>query len=562
MEELRENLGNIDIASTPLSHEELLQILAEKIKQLAEKDKRLAEKDERLAEKDELLGVGLLCKKGLPPLGIHTGSNNQTPHYGIHSPYSKPVQATPGNFAVLDDYKLNALPHNLQSTIWKRVRDGNLGVWNHESHLQNFVSDVIVDVMNLAGLGDQIQTCLEAQLNITEHLQADIVIFRKRGVIIGFCEVKKPSIGADVLEDDMLRIQISNYMQHLKYTHGLRAVFGIVTTYNEWKLCWLEDANHIAESNEAISDLFVPSEESEFVRLYESRTFARDDPHLIEALVSVIRKMVNSPIDSPTNLIRHSSSTTSSSSNQRKFGFVDSESFKWSLLPPTLTKFTYRNSRIDTRHFYLLEDFLGGADGRVWLCATKSGHLGVVKFSSTSHFCHEMEVWQQAWNVPYVRTLQLLSCNALLMPYAFHGGFVNGEIKFRPFGFWHRDDFTDEDYNNVEVDAEFDLDRIACYTMNPLLAAEEALTKLIGAGYVHGDVHWRHVALLPEPPTKESNGKWTVTPIMIDCSTALRGTINEPSIVLETALNVLKIEMENARNTIQAIASTQLACHV
>jgi hypothetical protein len=122
MEELRENLGNIDIASTPLSHEELLQILAEKIKQLAEKDKRLAEKDERLAEKDELLGVGLLCKKGLPPLGIHTGSNNQTPHYGIHSPYSKPVQATPGNFAVLDDYKLNDVPHNLQSTIWRIYR--------------------------------------------------------------------------------------------------------------------------------------------------------------------------------------------------------------------------------------------------------------------------------------------------------------------------------------------------------------------------------------------------------------------------------------------------------
>jgi hypothetical protein len=541
MEETTENVANSDLVEE--LRRQLAQLalrLAEKDEQLAEKDEKLAEKDEQLGENYEQLGVGLLLRKGLPPLGTHGCSNNQTPNYGKHEPYNKPVQATDGEFAVLDEYKLDTLPLNLQSKIWKRVKDGNLGVWNHESHIQSFVSDVIVDVIELAGLSGQIHAYLEAQLNITEHLRADIVIFRKHGVIIGVCEVKKPSIYVNDLENDMLRIQISNYMLHLKHSHGLRAVFGIVSTYNKWKLCWLADAKTIAESNEETSVLFLPSEESEFEILYESRTFARDDPHLIEALVSVIRKMVNSPIDPPTQLIRHSI-------NQRKFGFVNRESFKWSLLPLTLTHFNFDTSRSDTSNFYLLEDFHGGADGRVWLCATQKGKLGVMKLSATSEFTHEKEVWTDVWQVSSVRTLQILGCNALLMPYAFHGGFVEGKLKFRPFGFWNRDNFELEDYNNLEVSAVFDLDCIAVYTTDPLKAAEEALQKLVDHGYVHRDVHWRHVALLPEPP-KDVAGKWTVTPIMIDCSTAVRSTSeDELRNFVPNALNDLLAEIDMMR---------------
>lgn len=65
-----------------------------------------------------------------------------------------------------------------------------------------------LDVIDLAGLKGEIHAYLEAQLDVTEHLRPDIVIFRKHGVIIAVYEVKKPSAHRNDLEHDKLRIQI------------------------------------------------------------------------------------------------------------------------------------------------------------------------------------------------------------------------------------------------------------------------------------------------------------------------------------------------------------------
>ena len=40
--------------------------------------------------------------------------------------------------------------------------------------------------------------------------------------------------------------QIYDYMKRLRQFHGLDHIFGILTTYNEWKVFWLNDCDEAA----------------------------------------------------------------------------------------------------------------------------------------------------------------------------------------------------------------------------------------------------------------------------------------------------------------------------
>jgi hypothetical protein len=67
-------------------------------------------------------------------------------------------------------------------------------------------------------------------------------------------EVKRPNTfdGKSILEDKIVLGQIYDDMLRLSCFHGLRNVFGILTTYNEWRICWLPEAD-VAACTESIS---------------------------------------------------------------------------------------------------------------------------------------------------------------------------------------------------------------------------------------------------------------------------------------------------------------------
>ena len=112
-------------------------------------------------------------------------------------------------------------------------------------------------------------------------------------------------------------------MLRLRYTHGLQAVFGIVTTYNEWRICWLHEANLIAESTVLTSEIFSSNDQlfKDNEVLYESEIFKRDNPAVIEALVSTLVKMSSSPRQPPSSYLRINDD------DPRKFGLVNEDSF-------------------------------------------------------------------------------------------------------------------------------------------------------------------------------------------------------------------------------------------
>ena len=61
---------------------------------------------------------------------------------------------------------------------------------------------------------------------------------------LGIVEVKRQSI----LSDKHAFGQIYDYMLRLQSFHGLKDVFGVLTTYEEWRICWFPEFQTAAEA--------------------------------------------------------------------------------------------------------------------------------------------------------------------------------------------------------------------------------------------------------------------------------------------------------------------------
>jgi hypothetical protein len=146
----------------------------------------------------------------------------------------------------------------------------------------------------------------------------------------------------------------------------------------------------------------------------------------------------------------------------------------------------------NTKKFYLLEDYHGGADGRVWLACNGSGRLLVLKLSKDRSYEQEAQRWRDIWDVSNVSTISLMSSHAHLMPFAFHGILgTDGKIKFRCFSHWTAED--EIDIGNIltsEAKEIFDEEQLRNWYENPLLAAETAIRDMALKGYEHADLWW------------------------------------------------------------------------
>lgn len=107
---------------------------------------------------------------------------------------------------------------------------------------------------------------------------------------------------------------------------------------------------------------------------------------------------------------------------------------------------------------YLVDDFGGGRDGRVWLAVTKKGEMCVIKFDHTGNreaLEKEAKHWQHIWGKKEVQVITLCGRPALMMPY------------MKPI----------EDWNDAEIKK----------------AIVEAAEIMARKGLVHNDLTRRHV---------------------------------------------------------------------
>ncbi|KAJ3070316.1 hypothetical protein HK102_006711 [Quaeritorhiza haematococci] len=475
------------------------------------------------------LALDVLVRKGFPPLGPYNLGKSQSSSKTPQSPHLSGQSVTwePfAHFGILREYTLEKLI-NSKSILWQQAQEkgGNLGGWNGESMIQQFVHGAFDDVVRLARLLEELT--LYKEVYFVSQFRPDIGIIRNHaGTVVGVCEVKKPSRRSgsnrsDLEDEDLLR-QITNYMLELRYSHGLTFVFGIITTYEEWRILWFDDTDPAARADnlEQMNALTAAAAKTpaphDVEKGFYTRVFKHTEPALVEALVTLSHKMYLAPTHPPSSFLV----------SGRKFASVTATRFTWELLPKEHFRLSYEmpSNRFDGP-FFLLRSYHGGGDGRVWLAASTKGKLAVIKYSvdgDNDSLNAEAARWREIWDVPDVRVITVMGRPALVIPFAFHvrRDPGSGTPTFMPAHEWTGSmrNLTNVaailDNREISDNTNFDEEPFQTYINNPLEAARVALDHMAEKGWEHDDVEWRHVALLPKQ--QPHTGRWTVTPIMID----------------------------------------------
>ena len=128
--------------------------------------------------------------------------------------------------------------------LWSNyLVDNSSGFSNHEDIIQQLVSLGLKDAIASVGLAEELECINEHSLF---RLRADmlIVVVKKSGVPVGVIEIKNDQ------NLDHHNGQILDYMLRLKSFNGLQSVFGVVTTYRCWHICWLPDCDGIAAAEQ------------------------------------------------------------------------------------------------------------------------------------------------------------------------------------------------------------------------------------------------------------------------------------------------------------------------
>jgi hypothetical protein len=238
-----------------------------------------------------------LLLEGLPPLARFRGSVSPVKEgYENHPPLGRPAQLHLATFPLMEKLRWENFD-DCDSTIWKRVHGDTLGQWNHESNIQHYCLHVLTDVVKLLRLDTDITVSIDLTLDLFSTCPTDVVVLKNKsnGELIGVCVIEIPTNVRSALitttleptEDlhrEYLINQVCNYLRVMKAYHGILQPIGIVSTYEEWSICWLEDSTNIINTTDFSSvkeaDVFTSTRfASNFEPLCMSKIYQRNDPH-------------------------------------------------------------------------------------------------------------------------------------------------------------------------------------------------------------------------------------------------------------------------------------------
>ncbi|KAI3655198.1 hypothetical protein MP638_002672, partial [Amoeboaphelidium occidentale] len=101
--------------------------------------------------------------------------------------------------------------------------------------------------------------------------------------------------------------QIVDYMIDLRNSYNVRFVFGILTTYEEWRVLWFEDTDVAAKETdkEKFDELCLAGTAYDYsisdeVSVFTTRVYRNSELALVELLASVMYKISMTPISRPT----------------------------------------------------------------------------------------------------------------------------------------------------------------------------------------------------------------------------------------------------------------------
>jgi hypothetical protein len=179
---------------------------------------------------------------GLPPLP-ESLNVSASPH-SVNTDH-EPAKLLRRKFNVLDDLQLDG------GTVLWRMHTEHSGLSTYDTET-DIVRYVILDAITALGLVKELDCINELSLF---RLRADIwIVVKKSGVPVGVLQVKKHKEDSNVLNNENVHGQILDYMLCLKSFHGLQHIFGIVTTYSQWRIYWLPECDEVAAAR-SVRDL-------------------------------------------------------------------------------------------------------------------------------------------------------------------------------------------------------------------------------------------------------------------------------------------------------------------
>ncbi|CAG8635828.1 5991_t:CDS:2 [Paraglomus brasilianum] len=177
-----------------------------------------------------------IARDGLPllggPVGLESSSSKNESHEEADIINSK--------FSLINDLSLAKTP----STIWLTYKNSGHLSYASEADIANYVNMVLRDTIHAMGRSDDIM--LYAEMGFCNQ-RPDIWVICCNGLPVGFIEIKKPS-GA-IMDEPLLAGQVFDYLMLLKSFYGIEFQFGIISTYELWRVFWLHKTDPVAQMN-------------------------------------------------------------------------------------------------------------------------------------------------------------------------------------------------------------------------------------------------------------------------------------------------------------------------
>ena len=313
-------------------------------------------------------------------------------------------------------------------------------------------------------------------------------------------------------------------MLNFEVFDGVFPVFGILTTYEEWNIISFDDAlsrkvlfnsdsdndqRVISRDKNIFYDNKADNEETVVRNLIGTGSIKYDDPNLMKYLVSIMVKCYN------RRMLNNIPPLISLLQKERIVLKLKSDSCSWTLLPKSINKLSLKPPDLSANitEFYLLRDFRGGSEGKVWLRCNKEGNLvilkiPIIKFKKTTEsidsaivkLTNECDMWNLVYGANTAKIVSLDDEKTLLMPVVFccQYNYDNREKKFNAtlqINTNPNHQLLQYDKSQVALLNEMNIDIKLC---NPDNVAVSIFSKIAKIGLVHKDVAWRHIGVKPK----------------------------------------------------------------
>jgi hypothetical protein len=413
----------------------------------------------------------------------------------------------------------------VQSMFLQTMMDRNWNshiVYSNEAEIVSYIRPILRDVLVCLKISqDDIYLSLESDLLANK---SDIWVVRtKSGVPIAVIEVKQPGEGKKLSNPRVLG-QVFDYLASLRNSFGQCEVFGILTTLQEWRVCWLPDTDDFAasscESPPLIEDLYAqfPLDTTLERKLSCSQVYPCNHPDLLKVIGTFFKKSLHSSHRQVPLISSNRGYVILSENTWCWGGYSGAELQRFTSLSLSLPN----ELQIGVPQLKVLRQFHGGADGQVFLALTPGFHLVVVKKFTESEKCNlEYDLWRQVNRVNVLK-VTLVNSPCLVMPFVFHCNEYEGGFNF-DLSSWVK----------VRGSATLDDERFNIWTSKIRefirttreISVDEALSNAVDGFteqcYYHGDLEWRHVALLPQV-SDDGENIVGMKPVLIDLSSVKR----------------------------------------